>query len=292
MNRPIPIQEENAQSVDVEVDDPIIIPPSTSEQVELFKQLKSRRNSKEKKSKSAPKMSILDRQPNAQKIHFHDEEELFETQPPNEPQGTAAKEKMRKRKRQQEEEEVEQDEEDPYRPDSRTESPPKTKRSKVALPEHEEEEGSAPRRTINPPRTFPAEFSQTEISPPPQNSRQRQASSEPARSALAPVPSTHKRSRGANRQAPDSTMDQDNNLENYGALRKRIRQIANKTRMMNVQKPVQRRRPWTKNEELILIEMVGLYGSQWALIEQLSGLQRGQIQLKDKARNLKFQFLK
>lgn len=87
-------------------------------------------------------------------------------------------------------------------------------------------------------------------------------------------------------------MDQANNLENYGALRKRIRQIANKTRMMNVQKPVQRRRPWTKNEELILIEMVGLYGSQWALIEQLSGLQRGQIQLKDKARNLKFQFLK
>ena len=255
----------------------------------------SRRNNKKRKSASSPKRSILDRQPDAQKIHFHDEEELFETQPHNEPLSTAVETRTRKRRRNDEEE----DEEDPYRPVSKTESPKRTKRSKVAPPEREEV--SAAPQTVNSPqqvsrvrRSFPAEFSQPETSPPPQHSRQ--GSPEPARSALVPVPSTQVsrgriRTRGVKGQAPDS-MDEASNLENYGALRKQIRQIANKTRMMNVQKPVQRRRAWTKNEELILIEMVGLYGCQWALIEQVSGLQRGQIQLKDKARNLKFQFLK
>lgn len=252
----------------------------------------SRRNNKKGKSTGVSKRSILDRQSNAQKIHFHDEEELFETQPHNEPQSTAVgKPRTRKRRRREEEE----DEEDPYAPDNITENSPRAKRSRVAS--NTPEEVSATLQTVSPaariPRRLPAEFSQTERSPQPQHSRQ--GSPEAIRSALVPVSSqqvTHARTRGTKRQTPHSTTDEASNLENYAVLRKQIRQIANKTRMMNVHKPVQRRRLWTKNEELILIEMVGLYGSQWALIEQLSGLQRGQIQLKDKARNLKFQFLK
>lgn len=63
-------------------------------------------------------------------------------------------------------------------------------------------------------------------------------------------------------------------------------------------KTVQTRRAWTENETQTLLDLIVDYGTSWAQLKRAddsdSGLlkDRGQVALKDKARNMKFDYLK
>ena len=61
-------------------------------------------------------------------------------------------------------------------------------------------------------------------------------------------------------------------------------------------KEPQTRRPWTNEETEALIELIGEYGTSWAFLKQRDEREklkrRDQVALKDKARNMKFDFLK
>lgn len=56
------------------------------------------------------------------------------------------------------------------------------------------------------------------------------------------------------------------------------------------------RRPWTNEETEALIELIGEYGTSWTFLKQRDEQERlkrrDQVALKDKARNMKFDFLK
>ena len=59
---------------------------------------------------------------------------------------------------------------------------------------------------------------------------------------------------------------------------------------------VQVRRPWSRSDEDLLIQHIGEYGCAWSELEKIGGYERDfgnmQVDLKDKARNLKTAFLK
>lgn len=62
----------------------------------------------------------------------------------------------------------------------------------------------------------------------------------------------------------------------------------------NLHRPVQKRTRWSPADENRLIALIGQHGTSWATIESRGGFQviRGQVALKDKARNMKAVYLK
>ncbi|RDW76994.1 hypothetical protein BP6252_05047 [Coleophoma cylindrospora] len=56
----------------------------------------------------------------------------------------------------------------------------------------------------------------------------------------------------------------------------------------------QTRIPWSEHDSNLLVELIGEHGSSWTQIEQRGGFEvhRGQVGLKDKARNMKVAYLK
>ncbi|RDW64255.1 hypothetical protein BP5796_10757 [Coleophoma crateriformis] len=56
----------------------------------------------------------------------------------------------------------------------------------------------------------------------------------------------------------------------------------------------QTRIPWSEHDSSLLVKLIGEYGSSWTQIEQRGGFEvsRGQVGLKDKARNMKVAYLK
>ena len=85
---------------------------------------------------------------------------------------------------------------------------------------------------------------------------------------------------------PPMTQLQTWKVANAGAKRERARQS---------QKKSQRRRPWTDNETAALIDLITKYGTSWSYLKKMdvSGCLKGrdQVALKDKARNLKVDYL-
>ena len=67
---------------------------------------------------------------------------------------------------------------------------------------------------------------------------------------------------------------------------------------LNAPKPVQSRQAWSKEETQRLIELIEEYGTSWALLKRKDEIdgnileRRGQVALKDKARNMKFDYRK
>lgn len=79
---------------------------------------------------------------------------------------------------------------------------------------------------------------------------------------------------------------------------RRVNQTAKKKVRTKAPLKVQTRRPWTEDETLTLIEYIMEHGTSWALIKKLDEDDndilegRDQIALKDKARNIKTDYLK
>ena len=296
-NGPIPVQQTAASApneqphFDAGIDDPLPIPPGTADQIRMFNQINVRRD-KENRGVSALKKSIHERQPDAQRLVFNEEEELIETQSGDERVKTS-KQGGRKRSR----DEVEQD--DPFSLDVRPEDPQRKKRSRV---------NPAPATQMAPPtkkkapatpqavkakrrRQLPAEVAPHNARQPPQERPQpvpRHVSAEPAPRGSVPPRDL------ARRQSLDDILDELHSEDEMTG--ERIRYLASINRQRAIEKRAQRpRKPWSDAEEKKLIEMIGLYGCQWALIEQEAwawfGV-RGQVALKDKARNMKFALLK
>ena len=75
-------------------------------------------------------------------------------------------------------------------------------------------------------------------------------------------------------------------VANAGAKRERARQS---------QKKPQKRTPWTTEETSMLMELITKYGTSWAYLKKMDGTEclkgRDQVALKDRARNLKMDFL-
>ena len=67
---------------------------------------------------------------------------------------------------------------------------------------------------------------------------------------------------------------------------------------MRVEKPIQKRQPWLRVEEQRLIELIEEYGTSYSFLKDIDystgGIlaDRSQVALKDKARNMKFDYLK
>ena len=80
-------------------------------------------------------------------------------------------------------------------------------------------------------------------------------------------------------------------LENYKNANK-VAKLKNSSQI----KTTQKRRAWTNEETEALIELIEEHGISWAFLKQKDELQklgqRDQIALKDKARNMKFDFMK
>lgn len=80
-------------------------------------------------------------------------------------------------------------------------------------------------------------------------------------------------------------------LENY----KEANKVAKFKNSLLIKSP-QKRKAWTNEETEALIELIGEYGTSWAFLKQKDERNklesRDQVALKDKARNMKFDFLK
>ena len=81
-------------------------------------------------------------------------------------------------------------------------------------------------------------------------------------------------------------------LENYRQVNSNA-----KLRMAEQPKKVQSRRAWTDRETEALLDLIADHGVSWALLKNIDGAEgllahRDQVALKDKARNMKFDFLK
>ena len=70
---------------------------------------------------------------------------------------------------------------------------------------------------------------------------------------------------------------------------------ANRAKMSGV-KPPQRRHAWTERETNLLIDLIGEHGTSWAVLKREDKMdvlaRRDQVALKDKARNIRFDFEK
>lgn len=69
--------------------------------------------------------------------------------------------------------------------------------------------------------------------------------------------------------------------------------VSMQARIRGLKRP-QKRVPWSEADEERLVDLIGRYGCMWSLLEQKGGFEhdRGQVALKDKARNIKVDFLK
>ncbi|KAF8424302.1 hypothetical protein EV426DRAFT_573973 [Tirmania nivea] len=305
-NGPVPVQQATASAANeqphfvVGFDDPLPIPPGTADQIKMFNEISAKRD-KENRGIPPPQKSIYDRQPGAQKLVFNEDEELVESQSGDE-RAKTSKQGGRKRSR----DEVQED--DPFSLDVRPEDPQRKKRSR-AVP--------APAAPVAPPankkasrsvasaasqvvragrrrrRQLPAEVASRNVRRPSQE-RQQLVPRRNRIVSVEPPPRGSVPPRGlARRQSHDDILDE---LHGEHELTgERIRYLAAANRQRAIRKPVQVRTPWSDAEERKLVEMIGLYGCRWALIEQEASewfADRGQVALKDKARNMKFALLK
>lgn len=294
-SKPNPVQRNTLQdtrdqpSFDAVNTAPIQIPPGTAEQVELYNSIEQRR-SKANGEKPVAKRSMYDRQPNARRLSFHDERELTGGQDIGDI-GPSRRQKKRNHVEVEEEEE-----ENPFGQDTRPEDPQRKKRSRATPPPPAQQQARAGRPIVEPaPRPARHRPLPTEIAPQrerqasverpqPANRRNRQASVEPQ----GAVPRRNRHLLEVSNVIPG--------LENgYGDLRERIKHAGARRRLQMIGKPTQTRNKWTDVEETKLIEMVGLFGCRWSLIDSMASAvlgHRGQVALKDKARNIKFSLLK
>jgi len=295
-NGPIPVQQTAASAAndqphfDAGIDEPLPIPPGTADQIKMFNQINVKRD-KENRGIPPPKKSIYDRQLDAQRLVFDEEEELVESQSGDELAKTS-KQGGRKRSR----DEVE--EENPFSLDVRPEDPQRKKRSRVNPAPVKQKAAARPiastasqvakagrRRRQLPAEVAPRNARQSSQQPVPRRSRA--VSTEPAPGGSVPPRDL------ARRQSHDVILDElHGEIEMTG---ERVRYLAATNRQRAIEKRVQVRKAWSEAEEKKLVEMIGLYGCRWALIEHLASdwfAQRGQVALKDKARNMKFALLK
>lgn len=292
-NRPIPVQQTTASAaneqphLDASFDDPLPIPAGTADQIKMFNQINVRRD----KERVIPP-SIYERQAGAQKLEFNDDEELVETQSGDE---HAKKSKQRKRSR----DEVEEDDrslnvilEDPQRKKRSRANPAPAAQvappAKKKVPAAASQVVKAGRR-----RQLPAEIAPRNARQPSQEGQQlvprrnRAVSTELAPRGFVPPRDL------ARRQSHDDILDE---LHGEGEMTgERIRYLAATNRQRAIAKRTKERTAWSEEEEKKLVELIGLYGCRWSLIEHEASelfAKRGQVALKDKARNIKFALLK
>ena len=101
------------------------------------------------------------------------------------------------------------------------------------------------------------------------------------------------------RRATRSRIDDNDDEEEGETLFKQVSRQAKKLTMQkNNTKPPQTRKPWTTSEENTLQELIEEHGTSWALVKDKDQkgnqilVNRDQVALKDKARNMKFLFMK
>jgi len=306
INPKFPIQQTAAStaneqpSLKTNIGDPLPIPRGTADQIKMFNQINVKRDKGNRGIPPPPKRSIYDPQPEAQKLVFDDDEELVETESGDE---HAKKSKQGGRKRSRDEIEgndsfsLEVIPEDPQRKKRTRVNPAPTQvapPAKKKAPAAARPVASAASKLVKAGRRqLPAEVVPRSARQPSQEMQQlvplrnRTVSAEPAPRGSVPPRDL------ARRQSHDDILDE---LHGEGEMTgERIRYIAATNRQRAIGKGVQVRNSWSEAEEKKLVEMVGLYGCRWALIVQEAYEwfgERGQVALKDKARNMKFALLK
>lgn len=306
-----PISNYQPDFDDLADDGPIEIPTSTADQLALYKQITLKRDKENRFGPATtPKKSIHDRQPGAQKLQFDVEQELEESQHSDEQGGPPNHGRKRSR-------DVEDDVDDPYHEDERPEDPQRRKKSRVNPPQAPRQErrpqpAAAPVSRVNrlPPRQLPAGVAPRDPQPAREGQQQRGARQNsyvsyddpapPPRGALRRPRQDNALVRAPAREVArarshDDVLNELHGPENYEITRERQRLIAAFNRKKAINKPQKTRVSWSEDEEKKLIEMMGLYPCQWALIKIEAGdalAERDQVALKDKARNMKFSALK
>ncbi|KAF8444420.1 hypothetical protein BGX38DRAFT_1197730 [Terfezia claveryi] len=295
-NGPIPVQPTTASAAneqphfDTGFDDPLPIPAGTADQIKMFNQINVRRD--KERVIPPPKRSIYERQIGAKKLEFNIDEELVETQFGDE---HAKKFKQRKRSR----DEVEED--NHFSLDVIPEDPQRKKRSRanpasaaqVAPPAKKRAPAASHAVKADRRRQLPAEVAPRNARQPSQERQQlvsrrnRTVSAELAPGGYVPPRDL------ARRQSHDDILDE---LHGEGEMTgERIRYLAATNRQRTIAKRARERTAWSEEEEKKLVELIGLYGCRWSLIEHEASelfAGRGQVALKDKARNMKFALLK
>ncbi len=181
------------------------------------------------------------------------------------------------------------------------------KKGKRAEPAAEDEEMSDPsedesfqhndravdvnrRRNVAPARQIPSRLTKKTRSTPPADESENEDTQDLLRRQLEREVEQYNRSP---RSAPPS-----NSQARVAQEQKRINQLAKmKVRARNAGK-VQRRQAWSEEETSALIEYIMEYGTSYALIKELDNedqkilVDRDQVALKDKARNIKTDYIK
>lgn len=263
----------------------------------------TRRQERESNKENSPptRLRLIDRQPNARKIHFdHDDDD--DTQVQN----------RRHQKRRHEESEISEGE-DEFETDTRQTKKPRTQSGKSAVHDpHQQQEATS--------NMFVTDSDDS------QYRSQRKAASRTSHAAStrkAKPPNTRPESSGAQRASRENydstvlasasqTRSQLDNMppvssyEEYLEVKQKAQQnlrlaalVAASSSAGQAFRSTQVRKAWTADEVRRLMDLMEEYGTSWAKIKEADSNfavpllgNRSQVQLKDKARNMKLDFLK
>lgn len=261
----------------------------------------TRRQAKESNKENSPprqRYRLTDRQPGAEKFNFDDPD------PPASNAGHAKRPRA---------DDSEVDEEDEFEEDPRQAKRPRTtNKNAVAVPSRVRENASRSNMFVN-----DSEEPEEPEEPEEQQPAPSRASSQPvsqrtvisATRAVAPptqplpsrVPAVTATA-AARPRSPSASAPPPGSYEAYQATRLQAQansRFASLVSSSTTTRPPQARRPWSAEEIQRLIDLMKSYGTSWAKIKQADSrmavpqlMDRSQVQLKDKARNMKLDFLK
>ncbi|KAK5102116.1 TTAGGG repeat binding factor [Exophiala xenobiotica] len=257
----------------------------------------TQRQAKESNKENSPprrRYGLLDRQPGARKVNWDDTDS-----PP--PDTSQSKRPRTNDDGSEEEDEFERDPRQAKRPrpandkavtiSTRTRGNASGSDMFVNDSDEQEEQNRAPSRTS------PQPVSQR---PAPSNTRAVPSSTQP----LPPHAAAATASSSARHQSPSfpASAPPPSSYEAYEATRRQAQtnsRFATLVASTATFRPPQVRRPWSAEELKRLIELMKQFGTSWAKIKQADDrmavpqlTDRSQVQLKDKARNMKLDFLK
>jgi len=241
----------------------------TSEYVRAWDEFSNEKNKENRplkeEAKPSAKRSMLDRQTNAERLKWTDDS-----------QGNVPASSNRKHSR-QEREESEESQDGGFQDDQRAPDPA---RRKAAPPAR----ARAPVREVSPPKR--ARVQDRAASPSIEESESEQRNQEVTLQASA--------SRGAF-DNEDDIMEEDEDERPAPTQMGALAKVAG-VRMRMGTGETQKRRPWADEDSRRLIDLIEEYGCSWAQIAKMPGWidrrDNFQVQLKDKARNLKVMYLK
>jgi hypothetical protein len=243
-------------------------PRSTQEYVGTWNAWSNEKNKENRpleENQKPQKRRLIDRQPNAERLHFDDSSQ------------EAANQRELSRKRSHEEREATEESEDEGFEQDRREPDPARKIVAAVL--------SPKRRRVD---STPLDVDDDDEARRSQDQLQADAKRADQRRRAA----ARERERQAELDEEDEEDDDDLDRRHYTQVASTARVNVQKASMLTRQP--QKRTKWSLADEQQLIDLIEQHGCSWALIQRMGNFdsERDQVALKDKARNMKVTFLK